>query len=347
MAILLDVSNSMDGLIYQAKNQLWNTVITIGKLRCGEKPADFEIALYEYGRSDNDSANGYIRMICSFTKDLDLLNQKLSGLTTKGGDEYCGRVLYNSLTQLPWDSGSSAYKTIFIAGNESFLQGSYRYVNACELAVQKGVIVNTIFCGTRTKGIQENWDLSNNCGNGSFSWIDQDAQEFWVPTPYDTNLIVLKNKFNETYIPYGSGGLAFYEQMKGYDTVAVSNVYDPNRIVSYIVTKADPLLYNNARWDLVDAYEKDSIILEKIDTKTLDSVLQQKTKEELKQYVLQLTLKRNDIRREIMETEQKQSQFISEARDKSGLGKEVYTLKNQVQRIITEQALRFNMQIKE
>ena len=52
-AILLDVSNSMDGLIDQAKTQLWNMVSVMGKAQCNNVAPQIEIALYEYGRSDN------------------------------------------------------------------------------------------------------------------------------------------------------------------------------------------------------------------------------------------------------------------------------------------------------
>ena len=50
-AILLDVSNSMDGLIEQAKAQLWNMVSVMGKAKCDGVAPQIEIALYEYGRS--------------------------------------------------------------------------------------------------------------------------------------------------------------------------------------------------------------------------------------------------------------------------------------------------------
>src|SRR5436190_20610689 len=52
-AILLDVSNSMDGLISQAKAQLWNMVSIMGKAQCDGITPQIEIALYEYGRPDN------------------------------------------------------------------------------------------------------------------------------------------------------------------------------------------------------------------------------------------------------------------------------------------------------
>src|SRR5262245_41831424 len=57
-AILLDVSNSMDGLIEQAKAQLWNMVSVMGKTKCSGGTPQIEIALYEYGRDDNDQKKG-------------------------------------------------------------------------------------------------------------------------------------------------------------------------------------------------------------------------------------------------------------------------------------------------
>ena len=140
VAILLDVSNSMDGLIEQAKAQLWNMVSVMGKVRCSDDLAPgIEIALYEYGRPSNGEASGYIKRINAFTTDLDQLSQNLFKLTTYGGAEYCGHVMYQSLSELPWDTAAGSYKAIFIAGNEDFLQGKVHWTKACELARQKGV----------------------------------------------------------------------------------------------------------------------------------------------------------------------------------------------------------------
>jgi len=92
-AILLDVSGSMDGLIDQAKAQLWNMVSVMGKASCDGVTPQIEIALYEYGRDSNDPKNGYVKQLSGFTTDLDGLSQKLFSLTTNGGSEYCGQVI--------------------------------------------------------------------------------------------------------------------------------------------------------------------------------------------------------------------------------------------------------------
>ena len=130
-AILLDVSNSMDGLIEQAKAQLWTMVNVMGKAKCNGETPQIEIALYEYGRDNNDLRKGYVKQITPFTSDLDDLSQKLFQLTTNGGQEYCGYVIHTSLNELNWDTTSSNYKVIFISGNEDFLQGNISYTLAC------------------------------------------------------------------------------------------------------------------------------------------------------------------------------------------------------------------------
>jgi hypothetical protein len=121
VAILLDVSNSMDGLIRQAKAQLWNMVSTLEKVECSDGRPMMEIALYEYGRTDNDVKAGYVKRISGFTSDLDSLSVQLFALSTKGGEEYCGEVIKQAVADLSWDTTSGNYKVIFIAGNEDFL----------------------------------------------------------------------------------------------------------------------------------------------------------------------------------------------------------------------------------
>src|SRR5512147_1116888 len=49
LALLLDTSNSMDGLIDQAKSQLWSIVNELAKAECDNTKTELKIALYEYG----------------------------------------------------------------------------------------------------------------------------------------------------------------------------------------------------------------------------------------------------------------------------------------------------------
>ena len=343
-AILLDVSNSMDGLIEQAKAQLWTMVNVMGKAKCNGETPQIEIALYEYGRDNNDLRKGYVKQITAFTSDLDDLSQKLFQLTTNGGQEYCGFVIHTSLNELNWDTTSSNYKVIFISGNEDFLQGNISYTLACTEAKKKGVIVNTIYCGDRLQGIKEHWNLLGECGNGSFTNINSDAKPEDIPTPYDSSLITLNYKLNGTYIYYGADGKGKKQLQGSMDAAnySVNSYAGVNRAVA----KASPGAYKNSGWDLVDAKADDKKILDKVDLKTLPDSLQKKNKAELEAIINQKSNERAAIQKEIQDISKKRETYIANEKiNKAKAGNNSKTLESEVEKIIREQATRFNMKI--
>ena len=77
VALLLDTSGSMDGLIEQAKTRLWNIVNTLTTLKYDGKAPNIEIALYEYGNDKYSAESNYIQQITPLTQDLDLISEKL------------------------------------------------------------------------------------------------------------------------------------------------------------------------------------------------------------------------------------------------------------------------------
>lgn len=346
VAILLDVSGSMDGLIEQAKAQLWNMVSTMGKAKCdGQSPA-IEIALYEYGRSTNDSKAGYVKKINGFISDLDSLSQNLFSLKTNGGDEYCGQVIYSSLQELQWDLTRSAspsnYKVIFIAGNEDFLQGNLHYTKACAEAKKKGVIVNTIYCGDKMQGIREHWNLAGECGNGSFTNINQNAREEEIATPYDSLIYSLNDRLNGTYIAYGYGGKNYQAKQAQMD--AANAGMSKSTGIKRIKAKGNASVYNNAQWDLVDAKDRDGDgIFEKLDKKELPDNLKNKSTEELKKIVTAKSKERSTVRKEIADLNKQRDAYIASEKTKSAVKNNTATLETEVEKIIREQAKRYNM----
>lgn len=341
-AILLDVSGSMNGLIEQAKAQLWNMVTVMGRAKCDGTTPAIEIALYEYGRSDNDAQKGYIRQISPFSSDLDQLSQELFKLKTNGGDEYCGHVIHTSLDELNWDTASSSYKVIFIAGNEDFLQGNIPYTRACRKANDLGVIVNTIYCGSREQGIREHWNLAGECGTGSFTHIDHNYQEQSIYTPYDSTLLVLNGRLNQTYIPYGYAGAVQYEKQASVDKM--NKEYRQEAMAARIAVKGNKALYNNAGWDLVDAAEKNKDIIADVDMNTLPDSLKTRSRDDLRAIIRQKSAERGMIQAQIASANLKREAYIAAEKAKTA-GKKTTTLETEIERIIRQQVQRYRMRI--
>lgn len=342
-AILLDVSNSMDGLIEQAKAQLWNMVSVMNKARCDGKIPRLEIAIYEYGRSTNDVSKGYVKQISPFSNDLDKLSASLFSLTTKGGNEFCGQVMLSSLQELPWDPSSNNYKVIFIAGNESFLQGNVSFTQACTEAEKKGVIVNTIYCGDRDQGIREHWNLGAECGKGSFTNIDNNEKPIFIPTPYDSTLLVLNVQLNNTYIYYGSQGKDRHEMQSAMD----SNNENINKTVAVnrAAVKGNASLYNNSTWDLVDAYKDDKKVVDEVEMKTLPEKFRNLTRAQLKTAIEKNQAERAAIQQKIGKLNSQRNNFIMDKKKEMTGQENKYTLEQAIEQIIREQASRANMKI--
>ncbi len=343
-AILLDVSNSMDGLIEQAKAQLWNMVNTMGKAKCtGDAAPQIEIALYEYGRTDNDVKKGYVKQINSFITNLDSLSENLFNLTTNGGDEFCGQVIKSSINELQWDAAPENYKVIFIAGNEDFLQGNVKYIDACNAAKQKGVIVNTIYCGDRMQGLKEHWNLNAECGNGSFTNINQNAKDEEIPTPYDSMIYVMNDKLNGTYMAYGEAGANYFAKQSKMD--GLNSSMSKSAGIKRAAAKSNSVAYKNTEWDLVDKYQHDSISFKMMSKSELPDSLKNKTKDEIKKIVEVKSIERAATQKQIIALNKQRDTFIAAEKAKRSNNKTEQTLETEVEKIIKEQARRYNMKI--
>jgi hypothetical protein len=309
LALLLDTSNSMDGLIDQAKSQLWKIVNELAAAKCndGSRP-NIKIALYEYGNDNLVASEGYIRQVNGLTDDLDLISEKLFALSTNGGAEFCGYVIKTSLSQLAWSASKADLKMIFIAGNEPFTQGGVPFREACALAKEKGVVVNTIFCGNYNEGLRTDWKSGADITGGTYMSIEQDRKTVYVPTPYDERIDAMNDRLNSTYVYYGASGAYKKENQVSQDKNAES--YSKENKVERAVSKSSHA-YKNSTWDLVDATKDNEKVLLETKEEDLPKEMKGMTMEQRKTYVKQKSEERKTIQLEIQSLNKKRLEYIA------------------------------------
>ncbi|MBZ4043331.1 vWA domain-containing protein [Flavobacterium hibisci] len=314
VALLLDTSSSMDGLIDQAKSRLWNIVNTLTTLKYGGKTPDIEIALYEYGNDGLSKQSNYIRQVTPLSTDLDLISEKLFALRTNGGSEYCGAVIQDATKQLKWAREKSNMKLIYIAGNEDFNQGAINYKEAISDALKNDIYVNTIFCGNKNEGINILWKDGADYGKGKYFNIDSNQAVQYIATPYDDEISKCDEKINKTYINYGS---------RGYEKKMNQNLQDQNakkvsasNYTERAVSKSKAV-YKNESWDLVDKVKDDAAAISKIKKEELPAELQNKSAEEIKTFVAQKSKERETIQKEIAVLAKKRQEYIDSESKKS------------------------------
>ena len=313
VAILLDTSNSMDGLIDQAKTQLWTIVQQFARAEKNGKTPSLRVSVFEYGNSGLPASEGYIRQVVQLTDDLDKVSEALFSLKTNGGDEYCGTVISEALKRLDWSDKDNSYKTIFIAGNEPFTQGSVDYRNACKSAIEKGVVVNTIHCGNYDTGVSTKWKDGADLAEGEYMNIDQDRKTVHIETPHDEIIIRLNAELNKTYLWFGKDdvreGLAQNQVAQDRNASAASPMSSLSRARSKVSG-----VYKNVGRDLVDTFEENESIVNELDDAELPDNMKEMTVEERKAHVQKQASARGEIQVKIKEATAARDKFIAAKR---------------------------------
>lgn len=309
IAILLDTSGSMEGLIHQARTQLWKIVNDFQNCKKKGKRPELEVALYEYGKSSLPVTEGYLRQIVPFTKDLDLLSEKLFELKTNGGQEYCGWVIDDAVKNLEWSDRKGDLKMIFIAGNEPFSQGSVDFRDSCRLSIGRGITVNTIHCGDEAEGVRGHWSEGAALGEGSFLNIDHNDIRPTPKTPYDKRLIELSIELNTTYVPYGNREARHYFRARQAEQDGNAAEAAPSVAAGRAATKGSSF-YDNSKYDILDALEKKKVKLSDIPKDELPEALQKLTPEKQEAYLARKRDERVKLQKEIAKLNQQRTQHL-------------------------------------
>src|SRR4051794_37355316 len=339
IAFLLDTSNSMDGLIGQAKAQLWNVVNEFVRARKDGRPPAIQVALFEYGKSTLPRAEGYVRLILPLTDDLDRVSEELFALKTKGGDEYCGWVIREATNRLDWGRSGDGYKAIFIAGNEPFTQGPVDFHASCRDAVARGITVNTIFCGNHAEGESTGWRSGAVLADGRYLSIDQNQKIVDIVAPQDQEIARLGVELNKTYLPFGKMGQAGLARQSTQD--ANSFAASSNALTSRAISKSNAFYCNDA-WDLVDAIKNGKCKLDKLKDDELPDDLRKLDREGRKAKVEASAREREAIQARILRLNQERERHLA-VEGKKQRGTKGETLDGAIAKAIRDQAVRHQL----
>ena len=317
LAILLDTSSSMDGLIDQARQQLWSAVNQFSTARRHGVSPILEVAVYEYGNSRLSAEQGYVRQVIGLTRELDQVSEALFSLTTSGGSEYCGQVIAEAVDALKWSQAQGDVRAIFIAGNEPFSQGPVPYAEAIAAAKTRGIVVNTIHAGDHQTGVNSGWQHGSVLAGGSYMSIDHNQAVVHVKAPQDQEIARLNASLNATYVPYGPQGSAGVARQTEQDikTEEVS----PGLLAQRATAKSSAL-YDNAGWDLVDAADADPVMLESVAPEALPAPMQDMDPEERKAYVAGKAAERAAIQSRIADLAKEREAYVAEKRRADAAG---------------------------
>jgi len=118
----------------------------------------------------------------------------------------------------------------------------------------------------------------------------------------------LNEKLNKTYVPYGAKGRekARRQIVQDQKSKSISSALLSKRIQA----KASAM-YDNSKWDLVDALETGKVELDKIEESELPAELRKMSKGKRKDYVENMVKERKEIKKQIGRLSQERNKYVA------------------------------------
>ncbi len=202
VVFVLDTTGSMSGLIHAAKEKIWSIASTLAQ---AQQAPEISIGLVAY----RDRGDAYVTQVVDLNRDLDSMYAKLMDFEAGGGGdgpEAVNEALEAAVQRMSWSQDQSAYKVVFLVGDappHMDYQDDVKYSQVVATAVAKGIVVNTIQCGSLGDTVAP-WQHIASLGRGRYFTVEQTGSAVAVETPFDAQIATLAAELDSTRLYYGS-----------------------------------------------------------------------------------------------------------------------------------------------
>jgi Mg-chelatase subunit ChlD len=202
VVFVLDTTGSMGGLIAAAKEKIWSIASTLAQ---AQQAPEISIGLVAY----RDRGDAYVTQIVDLSKDLDSMYAKLMEFQADGGGdgpEDVNAALDDAIGKMSWSQNADTYKVVFLVGDappHMDYQGGRRYPEIVASAAAKGIVVNTIQCGSMPETVAP-WRHIAALGRGRYFTVEQAGSAVAIETPFDAKIATLAAELDATRMYYGS-----------------------------------------------------------------------------------------------------------------------------------------------
>lgn len=217
----LDLSGSTNGLVDNIRDKMWDV---INQWKMFSPEPKLRIGIIGFSRLSFTGGSGYVKILCDLTDDYDVVSSSLFNLprSVENGYQFIGAAINATLNNVDWSENKAALKIVYLIGNGKVNIGMMDFRKGCELAKEKNIIINTVYCNKTIRDNRANditgWiEIANSTGGEQYdTYVNKRAPLFNVKANLAT-LSAYKDSLNLTYLPYGKNGADRLKIMKEAD----------------------------------------------------------------------------------------------------------------------------------
>jgi len=335
----------MGGLIDGAKQKIW---AICNQIAGGKPTPDLKVGLVAF----KDRGDEYITKVLDLSTDLDAIHGELKKFTAAGGGdapESVNQALDDAVNKVKWSTDKKTLRIIFLVGDappHMDYPDDVKYPVSCKKAVEKGIIINTVQCGTDPECTRYWKDIASK-SEGSFVAIPQSGGVVAVATPFDGRLAELNTELTKTAVVYGKRPER-ERLMLGLEEAKKLDKKDAAERAGFIGKTGAPAPASarpkgageDKGGDLVHDVKAGRVKLGELKDEELpDDFKKLKTEKERKEYLDAKAKERDGLNKEVLELDRKRSEYIKEELAKKGKGKDSFD--SQVIDVLRKQAKKF------
>jgi uncharacterized protein YegL len=202
VVFVLDTTGSMGGLIHAAKEKIWSIASTLAQ---AQPAPEISMGLVAY----RDRGDAYVTRVVDLDRDLDSMYAKLIDFSADGGGdgpEAVNEALAAAIDRISWSQDQSTYRVVFLVGDappHMDYQDDVKYSEVVAAAVARGIVVNTIQCGSLSDTVAP-WQHIAALGRGRYFTVEQAGSAVAIETPFDASIATLAAELDGTRLYYGS-----------------------------------------------------------------------------------------------------------------------------------------------
>jgi len=307
VVFVLDTTGSMSGLISGAKQKIWQIA---DKMKSAKPTPNIKFGLIGY----RDRGDAYVTKSFGLNDNIDEVYADLMQFQANGGGdepESVNQALYEAVSEMQWDTDRETLKAIFLVGDarpHMDYPDDVKFDVSCELAQAKGILINTIQCGS-LGGTATFWKKISGSTNGTYAAILQDGGSIIVDTQWDPVIHELNIELDATIIPYGTKREQSYAKKNKSLLSSMSGSAMADRS-SYLI-KAGKGKAIAGTGDLIELIISGGVTFETIDRKKLPQDYQKLDDTELRNRIEEAVAKREQIQASLVANVDKRNEFIS------------------------------------
>jgi uncharacterized protein YegL len=318
VVFVLDTTGSMGGLIHAAKEKIWSIASTLAQ---AQQAPEISMGLVAY----RDRGDAYVTRVVDLDHDLDSMYAKLMDFSADGGGdgpEAVNEALDAAINRISWSQDQSTYRVVFLVGDappHMDYQDDVKYGEVVAAAVAKGIVVNTIQCGSLSDTVAP-WRHIAALGRGRYFTVEQAGSAIAIETPFDARIATLAAELDGTRLYYGSAEQRAAMAAKVDATTRLNeeaSVAARARRGAFNVSSAGEANLLGER-ELVDDVASGRVAIDAIAPAQLPASVAAVAPEARAELLAQTAQKREDLKRQIADLASQRDEYIEAQVDADG-----------------------------